>query len=191
MGLIDLVVDTVVGQPGNRRHRFLKAAANRAAQAAGSIRYSTYERVEHEGFPQSIQLDDFSCGAQCVKMVLDYFLDRDTSENRLLRRLKTSRNNGTSTPDMVRVLREAGLTACSRRGGKGTADAIRRAIDNDRVVIALVPTWNPQLDCAHWVCIYGHTTRPKKLLMMRDPAGLRPIFRPKQRVSEYIVVGQQ
>lgn len=182
------MIKFLVGKPGDRRHMCVKVLADKAAQTP-SVIYRKYDRVEHEGFPQSTQLDGYSCGVQAVKMVLDYFFSRDTDEKRLNCRLRTDEDGGTEISDVVRVLRKSGLTASPHNGGRGTNDAIRRAIDQDKVVIAVVPA--RERGVGHLVCVYGYTTHPRKLLMIRDPVGWRTLRHKTYRVSEYIVVGQK
>ena len=49
---------------------------------------------------RSIQLDNYSCGAQCVYMILNYF-NRDKTLNEIKESLNTTETDGTDTKQIL------------------------------------------------------------------------------------------
>lgn len=92
---------------------YVEEAADAVASAIKQVEEAAVgngDAVLLEEFPRAVQLDGYSCGAQCVYMVLRYF-GRSRAFKRLKRRLGTTRTCGTHEDAMVRVLRSEGLRA--------------------------------------------------------------------------------
>ena len=100
-----------------------------------------------EGFPRSIQLDGYSCGAKSIYTVLKYF-GRSCTPRSVERQLGTTWE-GTSQTDIKRVLKERNLSY--RMIGKRTLKTLRDAIDNESpVLISLYDGW-------HYSVVYGYS----------------------------------
>jgi len=118
--------------------------------------YNYYKDIEEKRSPnsvllemkRSIQLDSYSCAAQCVYMILDYYKIPKTLEE-ILKGLNTSKRDGTDTKPILNYLRINGLKVSINTRSK--IFHIHSAIDN----------FNPMLisvdDGEHWVVIYGYS----------------------------------
>lgn len=167
----------------------VRAVVDPVVEKLGDLSYTGYTRIEHDGFPQSTQLDGYSCGLQCAAMAIQYFTEKKLSFSTLRRKLHTTKEFGTQTADIVRVLRAYGLTVRRYKAGRGTTVAIRKAIAHDAVVLACVPSFQGD-EVEHWVVIYGYTTSPRRLLMVRDPAVIRVLTGDVRVCSDWLTVRQ-
>ena len=110
-----------------------------------------------DGFERSIQLDDFSCGAQVTHAILRYF-GRARSTSRTTRLLGTD-DDGTSWTAMRRLFLARGLTAKARRDARKRD--IKTAIDAGAPVVVSVD------DEEHWACVFGYG---KHHVYLADPS---------------------
>jgi len=60
------------------------------------------------GMKRSIQLDNYSCGAHCTYMILNYY-NKKMSLGKIIKQLKTDKN-GTSEESIFGLFRKNGLT---------------------------------------------------------------------------------
>ena len=97
--------------------------------------YNHYKDIEEKRSPnsvlldmkRSIQLDSYSCGSQCVYMILEYYkINRNLDE--ILKGLNTSRRDGTDTEPILNYLRINGLNVSINTRSKLTH--IHSAINN-------------------------------------------------------------
>lgn len=142
-----------------------------------------HNRVVLENFPSVVQLDGYSCGTQCVDMVLRYELGLRVPLEELKQRCNTSINNGTETEDIIDCLAHYGLQAEARFRHKGMREAIRRQIDAGHPVMAVVPSLKKGTD--HWIVVYGYRVRDKQFLV-RDP---RVLCTRTDGIKEYLRIG--
>lgn len=91
-----------------------------------------------EGVPDVRQSTSYSCGAAALQAVLAYW-GTSEREDRLMARLHTTPENGTSPENIVRVAREFNLHA-EVREGLGLAD-LEAALKKGRTVIADIQAW--------------------------------------------------
>ncbi len=98
-------------------------------------------------FPRSIQLDGYSCGAKSTYTILRYYRISCTTKS-VERTLKTT-YNGTSVKNILRVLRQKGLSC--KEVDKAKLSQIREAIDNGSpVLISVFDGW-------HYSVVYGYS----------------------------------
>ena len=128
--------------------------------------YNFYKDIEEKrsknsvllDMKRSIQVDSYSCGAQCVYMILEYYkINRNLDE--ILKGLNTSRRDGTDTEPMLNYLRSNGLKVSINTRSK--LSNIHSAINNLNPILISVD------DGEHWVVIYGYNTDG---LFILDPA---------------------
>jgi ABC-type bacteriocin/lantibiotic exporter with double-glycine peptidase domain len=110
-----------------------------------------------EGFTRSLQLDGYSCGAQCTFMILRYFGKARSIEN-VTRELATD-TDGTSQTQIRTLLKRRGLHP--KRISSPKLRHLREAIDSDCPLLISVD------DGEHWVVVYGYS--PRKIYIA-DPA---------------------
>ena len=110
-----------------------------------------------DGFTRSLQLDGYSCGAQCTFMILRYFGKARSIEN-VTRELATD-TDGTSQTQIRTLLKRRGLRP--KRISSPKLRHLREAIDSDCPVLIAVD------DGEHWVVVYGYS--PGKIYIA-DPA---------------------
>lgn len=117
--------------------------------------YNFYKDVEERRSPdsvlldmkRSVQLDSYSCGAQCVYMILQYYKIHKTLVE-ILKGLNTSRRDGTDTEPILNFLKYNGLRA-SVNTNSGLGD-IHSAIKSRNPILISVD------DGEHWVVVYGY-----------------------------------
>ena len=97
---------------------------------------------------RSIQLDAYSCGAQCVYMILHYF-EKDKTLNEIKESLHTTETDGTDTKQILNYLVKNKLDV--QINGKGAISSIQDAIGNGYPVLITVD------DGDHWVVVYGYS----------------------------------
>jgi ABC-type bacteriocin/lantibiotic exporter with double-glycine peptidase domain len=118
--------------------------------------------VGHEGFPRTLQMDNYTCAPCCVLMVLRHFGRRATLGS--VKGALGTDEDGTYTGPMVTYLRRRGLVASSRRMRVRDLEV---ALARGAVVIATV-------DGDHVAVVHGIDQRHVHLA---DPAFNRSIFR--------------
>ncbi len=119
--------------------------------------YNFYKDIEERRSPdsvlldmkRSIQVDKYSCGAQCVYTILQYYKIPRTL-NEILKGLNTSKRNGTDTGPILNYLRSNGLKVSINKYSK--LSHIHSAIDSLNPILISVD------DGEHWVVIYGYNT---------------------------------
>jgi ABC-type bacteriocin/lantibiotic exporter with double-glycine peptidase domain len=97
---------------------------------------------------RSVQLDSYSCGAQCVYMILSYY-DKDKTPNEIKESLNTTESDGTDTKQILNYLVDNKLEV--QINEKGAISSIQNAIDNGYPVLITVD------DGDHWVVVYGYS----------------------------------
>jgi ABC-type bacteriocin/lantibiotic exporter with double-glycine peptidase domain len=100
------------------------------------------------GIKRSVQLDGYSCGAQCAYAILKYY-GKARSINAIKKALGTSIEEGTDTGPILRLLRKRGLRVSIKKDA--TLRNIYEAIDNQWPILISVD------DGDHWVVIYGYS----------------------------------
>ena len=110
------------------------------------------------GIKRSVQLDGYSCGAQCAYAILKYF-GKARSIKAVIKALGTSIEQGTDTGPILRLLRERGLRVSVNKNAK--LRNIYEAIDKQCPILISVD------DGDHWVVIYGYSDDAIYIL---DPA---------------------
>jgi len=97
---------------------------------------------------RSVQLDNYSCGAQSVYMILNYF-DKDKTLNEIKESLNTNESDGTDTKQILDYLVSNGLDV--QINNKGAVSSIQAAIGNGYPVLITVD------DGDHWAVVYGYS----------------------------------
>jgi ABC-type bacteriocin/lantibiotic exporter with double-glycine peptidase domain len=97
---------------------------------------------------RSVQLDSYSCGAQCVYMILNFF-NKDKTLNEIKESLNTTETDGTDTKLILNYLVKNGLDV--QINGKGAISSIQAAIGNGYPVLITVD------DGDHWAVVYGYS----------------------------------
>jgi hypothetical protein len=95
------------------------------------------------GIPDVRQSTGYSCGASALQAVLAYW-GTSEREDRLMARLHTTPQNGTSPDNIVRVAREYGLKADIREGL--TLEDLETALRRGMTVIADLQAWRDKSD---------------------------------------------
>ena len=115
--------------------------------------YANAETILHPdavtlpGFPRSIQLDDYSCGAKAVYCILQYF-NKQCTPGSVEKQLQTD-EDGTDVSDIKRVFRRYPLN-CRTLRNPGIQD-LKTAIDNECPILI---TLN---DGEHYAVVYGYS----------------------------------
>jgi ABC-type bacteriocin/lantibiotic exporter with double-glycine peptidase domain len=110
---------------------------------------------------RSIQLDSYSCGAQCTYMILDYY-GIDVSFNTLVAELKTNSKDGTDTKPILKYLKKNDLEVVINR--KTSLSDIKTAIDNGNPLLVSIDKGD------HWIVIYGYSNEG---IFVLDPSKKR------------------
>ena len=97
---------------------------------------------------RSVQLDSYSCGAQCVYMILNYF-NKDKTLNEIKESLNTTETNGTDTKQILNYLINNGLDVQIYE--KATISSIQESISNGYPILITID------ECDHWVVVYGYS----------------------------------
>jgi ABC-type bacteriocin/lantibiotic exporter with double-glycine peptidase domain len=100
-----------------------------------------------KGVRRSLQLDRYSCGVQCTKVILGYF-GRCLSIESIERRLGTD-EEGTSISAIRQLMKSRGLTTtiCV----DATIRDVKRAIDSGQPVLVSLS------GSKHWAVVYGYS----------------------------------
>ena len=117
--------------------------------------YNFYKDIEEKRSPgsvlldmkRSIQLDAYSCGAQCVYVILEYYKIHKTLDE-ILKGLNTSKRDGTDTEPILNYLKFNGLKVSVNINSR--LSSIHSAINSLNPVLISVD------DGEHWVVIYGY-----------------------------------
>jgi len=115
------------------------------------------EAVCLEGFPRTVQLDNYSCGVQVLRSVLAYY-ERNVPS--FYAHWDWEDTDGIDTPIIKEVLKEFDLKGRETDGW----DAVERAINKDRPVIVCLD------DSGHWSVVFGYS--PSHVYLM-DPSPRR------------------
>ncbi len=99
------------------------------------------------GIKKSVQLDAYSCGAQCAYVILDYY-DKSNSIDAVIKELGTNKE-GTDTEPILKLFIKNGLNVYVNEKAKLTD--IYSAIDNNYPILISVD------EGEHWVVIYGYS----------------------------------
>ncbi len=110
---------------------------------------------------RSVQLDSYSCGAQCVFMILNYY-GIDISFETVVGELKTNDKDGTDTKPILRFLKKNGLEVVVNE--KTNLSYIKATIDNGAPLLISVNNGD------HWIVIYGYS---KEGIFVLDPSKKR------------------
>jgi ABC-type bacteriocin/lantibiotic exporter with double-glycine peptidase domain len=105
------------------------------------------DAVTLPGFPRSLQLDSYSCGAKVVFCILQFYNKQCTPDS--VERLLKTDEDGTSVRDIKRVFRQYHLN-CRTLRKTGLRD-LKAAIDDEcPVLISLY-------DGSHYSVVYGYS----------------------------------
>ena len=110
--------------------------------------------------PGYCQLDSYCCGVVAGVMALKLFQPR-ASFTAFHERVQPHPENGTSTTQLVRALRQSGLRVTDR--ADLTFAGLCATIDAGSPVIVVVQ--NPGVDAAHWVVVYGYGRKPNRVFL--------------------------
>jgi predicted double-glycine peptidase len=115
-----------------------------------------------EGVPDVRQSTGFSCGTAALQAVLHYY-GVEEREDRLMKELQTSPEEGTHPAEILRVARAHGLRA-EMREGLGIED-LKSALDRGTPIIAAIqawksgdgstPSWAKNWEDGHYVVVLG------------------------------------
>jgi ABC-type bacteriocin/lantibiotic exporter with double-glycine peptidase domain len=108
---------------------------------------------------RSIQLDSYSCGVQCVKMILNYYSIIKTP-GEIKRGLKTKKEEGTDTEPILNYLRKSGLKVSVNKNA--VLSNIHFAIANSNPVLISIDNGE------HWIIVYGYSANS---IFTLDPSG--------------------
>ena len=108
---------------------------------------------------RSVQLDSYSCGVQCVYMILNYFSIENTL-GEISKGLKTTKKDGTDTEPILNYLRGCGLKVSVNK--YAVLSDIHSAIANSRPILISVD------ESEHWVIVYGYSANS---IFILDPSG--------------------
>jgi ABC-type bacteriocin/lantibiotic exporter with double-glycine peptidase domain len=97
---------------------------------------------------RSVQLDSYSCGAQSVYMILNYY-NKDKTLNEIKESLNTNETDGTDTKQLLNYLISNGLDV--KINGKCAISSIQAAIGSGYPVLITVD------DGDHWAVVYGYS----------------------------------
>ncbi len=97
---------------------------------------------------RSVQLDSYSCGAQCVYMILNYF-NTDKTLNEIKESLNTTETNGTDTKQILNYLINNGLDVQIYE--KVTISSIQESISNGYPILITIDEGD------HWIVVYGYS----------------------------------
>ena len=114
------------------------------------------------GFSRSLQLDDYSCGAQCAFMILRYF-GKARSIGNVTRELGTD-TEGTSQYQIKDLLERRGLRIKRIRAPK--LKHLREAIDDNCPLLV-------SMDTDHWAVVCGYS---RGAIYIADPSWYRSFF---------------
>ena len=127
-----------------------------------------------EGVPDVRQSTAYSCGTAALQAVLHYY-GIEEREDRLMKELKTSPDEGTRPAEIVRVAKDHGLRAEMREGL--AIEDLKAALDHGIPVIAdiqawkggdgSIPSWAKSWEDGHYVIVLGLDAA---LVYVEDPA---------------------
>jgi len=108
---------------------------------------------------RSVQLDSYSCGVECVYMILNYYgLEKALKE--ISKGLKTTKKDGTDTLPILKYLKKCGLKISVNKNA-GLSE-IHSAIVNSHPILISVD------ETEHWVIVYGYSANS---IFILDPSG--------------------
>ena len=108
---------------------------------------------------RSVQLDSYSCGAQCAFMILNYYSIEKTLKE-ISKGLKTTKKDGTDTEPILNYLRGCGLKVSVNKNA--VLSEIHSAIANSHPILISID------ESEHWVIVYGYSTNS---IFVLDPSG--------------------
>ncbi len=121
------------------------------------------EAVVLDGFNRSFQFDRYSCGAQCVYMILNYHGIKLTHEQ-IAKKIGTD-EDGTELKTIRALFNKYGLKCKIIATAKITD--LKRSIDAGQPI--LISTF----DESHWSTVYGYS---KDALYVADPSFIKNMF---------------
>ena len=152
---------SLINRHGNKLKPALDSVYNVAKAAEETLDPSS---VVLKGFPRSLQLDSFSCGAQSVFSILKYFGKAKSCRN-TQKELHTTQD-GTDLDNIRKLFKKRGLI--TKRINMPTIAKIKKAINNGwPLLISLY-------DDAHYSVIYGYG---RNSIYMADPMALKSLCR--------------
>ncbi len=116
------------------------------------------DAVVIKNIKRSMQLDRYSCGAQCAFMILQYF-GKDDSIDNVKKELNVSKTDGVDTEPILDLFKKKGLNVRVNENAK--LNDIRNAIDNNWPMLISIN------DGDHWVVVYGYS---ENFIWVLDPA---------------------
>jgi ABC-type bacteriocin/lantibiotic exporter with double-glycine peptidase domain len=131
------------------------------------------DAVVLDGMPRCVQVNDWSCGVECVRAVLTYY-DVPLSFQKIVRIAGATDEEGTPAGGIRKVLRRQGLTV--HTFNKGRLRDLREAIDDGCPIIATVH------DGGHYVVVYGYDS--ENLFVMNPSVNVTAMGRIGVRVDK-------
>ncbi len=108
------------------------------------------------GMRRSIQMDNFSCGAHCTYMIVNYY-NKKMSLGKIIKQLRTD-ENGTSEKAIFSLFKKKGLSVYEK--WNASRKDIKKAVDNGFPILI-------SMHQDHWSIIYGYT---KTGIFILDPS---------------------
>ena len=134
-----------------------KETADALAEKAKSIEeWLAPDLVLLEDFPRSLQMDEYSCGAQAAFAVLKYYGKARSIKN--VTRELGSTSDGTDSGQLRRLFKRRGLRPVVLK--KPTIKSLKKEINAGNPVIV-------SLDTDHWAPVYGYG---RGCIFVADPA---------------------
>jgi predicted double-glycine peptidase len=126
-----------------------------------------------DDFPTFRQTTNYTCGAACVKVVLEY-MGLDYGEMDLAKLLKSNKDDGTNFNEMAKFIRKHGAyTSLSPM----TVDDLKVCINDNAPVIVAIQAWNEEdnhdysteWSDGHYVVVIGYDDENNRLYF-EDPS---------------------
>ncbi len=126
----------------------------------------SFDNASYINIRRSIQIDDFTCGAQSTYSILDYY-DVSISRQDLERKLQVKKNGHADEQAIYRLLKNKGLKLL--RKNKATLATIVEAIDEyESPFLTTIDNED------HWIVVYGYSD---KNIFVLDPSIKRPFVK--------------
>lgn len=113
-------------------------------------RYSDEKAEFISGIERSIQLDKYSCGAQTVYSILNYY-NSSLSIDEIIKKLGVTKEDGVDTGPILNLLKEKNLKI--EINDRAKLFHVKRAIRQGYPMIITVDDWE------HWCVIYGYSKK--------------------------------
>ena len=144
-------------------HKLTKPIVDKLATRIQGVELMFYPGAKHlKGFPRRLQMDDYSCGLQCVCMVLDFY--GVAMPVREARKKLGLTQEGTDIDQLRDFFRQCGFRVSTF--SRGYPKTLRNAIDRKTpVIVGMDKEHRGEGD--HWAVVYGYRGRD---FLVADPA---------------------